>query len=216
MENFKINLDRPEPDRSKIQVKKDFKSFHASHFPKPSLFHSKWFWGVSGIASIALVVTITLTSFKYNQPEKMVQTNQLEKSSVKMEDSFLSSPPKPEFNAVEILEAEDTESTRDFEKTKIKTEEQEQSERKITEEIVEPEKANTPELFKIDFSPSDFPNLEVGNNLFYFDPSEEISPEEVFAKEWEGIELERSSNGILLKLTDGLKVSKFKVVQYAD
>ena len=99
MENFKINLDRPEPDRSKIQVKKDFKSFHSSHFPKPNLFHSKWFWGVSGIASIALVVTITLTSFKYNQPSELAQTNQLEKSSIQMEDSFLSSPPQLEVQA---------------------------------------------------------------------------------------------------------------------
>ena len=71
-------------------------------------------------------------------------------------------------------------------------------------------------MFRIDFSASDFPDLEVGNNLFYFDNSVQKTPSEVFIHEWEGVELERSSNGIILKLTRGLKVEKYKVKQYEN
>lgn len=201
MEKFKINLDRPEPDKGKIQAKKDFNSFYSTNFPKASLFHSKWFWGVSGIATVALVVTVSLSSFSKNSES----TNVLAKSESISSIEVLSSAPAEDLfvssNESVVVQENATVIEVDGQKEKSNNElipiskNEEESTEILDHEMVEMTKSENV-LFELEFDPLDFPNLEVGNNLFSIDETESVSGDILFEEEWDGVEL-ATINGAL-------------------
>ncbi len=60
MNNFKINVDRKVPDSEYIQSKQDFKEvLNRVAAAKTSIWHSTWFYGTVGLASIAIITTVT-------------------------------------------------------------------------------------------------------------------------------------------------------------
>ena len=218
MENFKVNLNRPEPDKGKIQAKKDFNSFHNAHFPKPTVFKSKWFWGVSGIASIAVVVTVTMSSFS-SSPERIAQN----------ETQELISSPKSEL----LVPSRVDEPTIAVESGMVEVEKDDDSQKEIhSEEMTEPKsvsleadvapetnsnseyKPSVKELFELDFDVNEFPDLQVGNNLFYIHPSEEKSSNELFDLHWDDVDLKSKDNQIHLKLVKDGEIKMFRIVQY--
>lgn len=60
MNNFKLNVDRKVPDSDYIQSKQDFKEvLNRVAAAKTSIWHSTWFYGTVGLASIAILTAVT-------------------------------------------------------------------------------------------------------------------------------------------------------------
>ena len=60
MNNFKLNVDRKVPDSEYIQSKQDFKEvLNRVAAAKTSIWHSTWFYGTVGMASIAILTTVS-------------------------------------------------------------------------------------------------------------------------------------------------------------
>jgi hypothetical protein len=219
MEKFRVNLDRPEPDKGKIQAKKDFNSFYSTNFPKATLFHSKWFWGVSGIATIAMVVTVSLSSFSKNSESTNLLAStesnaKIEKmSSAPAEDLFVSNNGETEIQEETALSLNQTDKAM-VENLVQLTEGDEEVDLTSSEptEIVKSENI----LFELDFDPLDFPNLEVGNNLFSIDEKENVSGNILFEQEWDGVDLANINGSLNLVLTKNGEQFSYRINQKSN
>lgn len=77
MEKFKMNLDRESLSSEKIQRYKDFNQLKSDvMLLKKPLWKSPWFWGTTGIASTAIILSINVVATNKLDKHEAIITNQ--------------------------------------------------------------------------------------------------------------------------------------------
>ncbi len=63
MENFKLNLDRPEISSNEIEKNQNFDNILSSYKKmKPPVYKNPWFWGSAGLATVGLTTIVSLNA----------------------------------------------------------------------------------------------------------------------------------------------------------
>ena len=71
MKNRKLNLDRPPISKEQIDAHSSFdKVLDSYKSVKPTLWKNPWFYGPAGIASLALIVSLSLSAFQKTENQK--------------------------------------------------------------------------------------------------------------------------------------------------
>lgn len=149
MDKIKINLDREKLSSEYIHSKQDFKKITGQVQVGNSIAKSTWFYGVVGLASITLIISLTLlNSSTTDGKNTTLKTQQntihtsIEKVAVPATATFSmtgkpsSSTPTPDKNEVRVKQQ------------KAKTETTTQPEKVIIEEVTEQKSANYQPLEK--------------------------------------------------------------------
>lgn len=77
MNKIKVNTDREKLSSEYIQSKQDFSSIQSQVHAKTSLFKSTWFYGATGLASVALCISFAFTNSNKQLHDSTITQNEL-------------------------------------------------------------------------------------------------------------------------------------------